>query len=138
MNTPPLYAARRRAVSLTALIDVVFILLMFFMLTSTFSRWKGVDFHFPVAGPESSPQQPQAMILHANGALSLNGQPFSVSPSHGLPPSGVGELDRTRPVVVFPEADTRLQIIISAFEQLQAAGIGGVSLGKSLERDTRN
>lgn len=133
MSTTPLYAARRRAVSLTALIDVVFILLMFFMLTSTFSRWKAVDFHFPVAGPERSPQQPQAMILHANGALSLNGRPFSVSP-----PGDSGGLDSTRPVVVFPEAETRLQIIISAFEQLQAAGISGVSLGKSLERDTQN
>lgn len=133
MSTTPLYAARRRAVSLTALIDVVFILLMFFMLTSTFSRWKAVDFHFPVAGPELSPQQPQAMILHANGALSLNGRPFSVSP-----PGDSGGLDSTRPVVVFPEADTRLQIIISAFEQLQAAGISGASLGKSLERDTQN
>ena len=133
MSTTPLYAGRRRAVSLTALIDVVFILLMFFMLTSTFSRWKAVDFHFPVAGPELSPQQPQAMILHANGTLSLNGRPFSVSP-----PGDSGGLDVTRPVVVFPEADTRLQIIISAFEQLQAAGIGGASLGKSLERDTQN
>ena len=133
MSTTPLYAARRRAVSLTALIDVVFILLMFFMLTSTFSRWKAVDFHFPVAGPEPSPQQPQAMILHANGALSLNGRAFSVSP-----PGDSGGLDSTRPVVVFPEAETRLQIIISAFEQLQAAGISGVWLGKSLERDTQN
>lgn len=137
MSTTPLYAGRRRAVSLTALIDVVFILLMFFMLTSTFSRWKAVDFHFPVAGPELSPelssQQPQAMILHANGALSLNGRPFSVSP-----PGDSGGLDATRPVVVFPEADTRLQMIISAFEQLQAAGIGGASLGKSLERDAQN
>ena len=133
MSTTPLYAARRRAVSLTALIDVVFILLMFFMLTSTFSRWKAVDFHFPVASPEPGPQRPQAMILHANGALSLNGRPFSVSP-----PGDSGGLDSTRPVVVFPEAETRLQIIISAFEQLQAAGISGVSLGKSLERDTQN
>ena len=133
MSATPLYAGRRRAVSLTALIDVVFILLMFFMLTSTFSRWKAVDFHFPVAGPESSSQQPQAMILHANGALSLNGRPFAVSP-----PGDSGGLDATRPVVVFPEADTRLQIIISAFEQLQAAGIGGASLGKSLERDAQN
>ncbi|MCE2487661.1 MAG: biopolymer transporter ExbD [Desulfurellaceae bacterium] len=136
MNTTPLYAARRRAVSLTALIDVVFILLMFFMLTSTFSRWKAVDFHFPVAGPELSSQQPQTMILHENGALSLNGQPFPVPPPDG--PRQGGRLDATRPVVVFPEAETRLQTIISVFEQLQAAGSGGVSLGKSLERDTQN
>ena len=133
MSATPLYAGRRRAVSLTALIDVVFILLMFFMLTSTFRRWKAVDFHFPVAGPESSSQQPQAMILHTNGALSLNGRPFSASPS-----GDSGGLDSTRPVVVFPEADTRLQIIISAFEQLQAAGISGASLGKSLEQDAQN
>ncbi|MEX0280950.1 MAG: biopolymer transporter ExbD, partial [Arenibacterium sp.] len=40
---------RRRVVSLTALIDVVFLLLLFFMLTSTFSSFGEIEL-FPPAG----------------------------------------------------------------------------------------
>ncbi len=36
MQAAGLYTRKSRKISLTALIDVVFILLMFFMLTSTF------------------------------------------------------------------------------------------------------
>ncbi|MBK6278385.1 MAG: biopolymer transporter ExbD [Gammaproteobacteria bacterium] len=33
----------RSRISLTALIDVVFILLLFFMLTTQFTRWRSLD-----------------------------------------------------------------------------------------------
>ena len=35
-------ARKKSTISMTALIDLVFILLMFFMLTSTFVKWKQV------------------------------------------------------------------------------------------------
>ena len=38
MQAAGLYTRKSRKISLTALIDVVFILLMFFMLTSTFNH----------------------------------------------------------------------------------------------------
>ena len=134
MNDAPIYYPRRKPISLTALIDVVFILLMFFMLTSTFTRWKAVDFRFPVASPDLSTQKPQALILHEDGSLSLHGQPFHFPTPNDPLPRRAGALDLARPVVVFPEANTRVQVIISAFEELQAAGIVGVSLGKGLEQ----
>ncbi|THK40217.1 hypothetical protein E8Q33_15080, partial [Methylophaga sp. SB9B] len=36
-------AAKRRLISLTPLIDVVFILLLFFMLSSGFTQWRQMD-----------------------------------------------------------------------------------------------
>ena len=58
MSGSPLYRSRRKGISLTPLIDVVFILLMFFMLTFTFTRWKAVDLRFPVAGSGIAPKTP--------------------------------------------------------------------------------
>ncbi|NVK72192.1 MAG: biopolymer transporter ExbD [Oceanospirillaceae bacterium] len=55
---------RKNAISLTPLIDVVFILLLFFMLTSSFVPWRIVDTPLSVASEEQSlPQEKDNLIL---------------------------------------------------------------------------
>ena len=133
MNETPLYYPRRRPISLTPLIDVVFILLMFFMLTSTFTRWKAVDLRLPIASSDASLKKPQALLLHTDGSLSLRGRSFQLLDSNVE--AALSVLDSTRPVVVFPESGTRVQTIISTFERLTAAGVSGAVLGAALERE---
>lgn len=133
MNETPLYYPRRRPISLTPLIDVVFILLMFFMLTSTFTRWKAVDLRLPIASSDASPKKPQALLLHTDGSLSLRGRSFQLLDSNVE--AALSVLDSARPVVVFPESGTRVQTIISTFERLTAAGVSGAVLGAALERE---
>lgn len=134
MNETSLYYPRRRPISLTPLIDVVFILLMFFMLTSTFTRWKAVDLRLPIASSDAGPKKPQALLLHTDGSLSLRGRPFQL-PDPDAKAALSAALDPARPVVVFPESDTRVQTIISTFERLTAAGVSGAVLGAALERE---
>ncbi|MEX0340384.1 MAG: ExbD/TolR family protein [Arenibacterium sp.] len=66
---------RRRVVSLTALIDVVFLLLLFFMLTSTFSSFGEIEL-FPPAGGQAGASEPQQRAFLQLGAelLTLNGE----------------------------------------------------------------
>ena len=132
MSTTALYHPRRRPISLTPLIDVVFILLMFFMLTSAFTRWKAVDLRLPTTSSDTSPKKPQALLLHTDGSLSLRGRPFPLPDAATALPA---VLDAARPVVVFPEAETSVQTIISTFEQLAAVGASGAVLGEALERE---
>ncbi len=134
MNDTPLYYPRRRPISLTPLIDVVFILLMFFMLTSTFTRWKAVDLRLPIASADASPEKPQTLLLHTDGSLSLRGRSFQLSDPDADAALSTA-LDPARPVVVFPEAETRVQTIISIFERLATAGVPGAALGAALERE---
>ncbi|QUX97542.1 biopolymer transporter ExbD [Marinomonas sp. CT5] len=55
---------RKNAISLTPLIDVVFILLLFFMLTSSFVPWRIVDTPLSVSSEEQSlPQEKDNLIL---------------------------------------------------------------------------
>ena len=136
MSGAPLYRSRRKGISLTPLIDVVFILLMFFMLTSTFTRWKAVDLRFPVADSGVDSKNPQAVILHTDGSLSLRGRPLFL-PAVGAPAAdGIPALDPARSLVVFPKADTRVQTMLTAFERLAARGITGASLGEALGQRT--
>lgn len=121
---------RHRAISLTALIDVVFILLLFFMLTSTFTRWKAIDLEAPQASVHLRSQSEVAFLrLHPNGALAFMATDISLASADELNRSLFALVPSDRAVVVLPEADVSVQQIVSTIEALQATGWADVSLG---------
>ncbi|WP_306048083.1 ExbD/TolR family protein [Oceaniradius stylonematis] len=69
---------RARRISLTSLIDVIFLLLLFFMLTATFSRFADVELSTGGGASQLADQTPVFLQLHADG-LSLNAEPLDVS-----------------------------------------------------------
>lgn len=66
---------RRRNISVTSLIDVIFLLLLFFMLSSTFTRFAEIEISTAGgrAAIKSSPTSPLFLQLRSDG-LRLNGQ----------------------------------------------------------------
>lgn len=62
---------RRRRLSLTSLIDVIFLLLLFFMLSSTFSRFSDVELAAAGGGPPGDAPTPIFVQLRAD-ALRVN------------------------------------------------------------------
>lgn len=135
MDSALLLPRRRRGIGLTALIDVVFILLLFFMLTSTFTQWKAVDFKSPVASDDADADDPQLVILGGDGSLTLRGSAFSVGSYQELSPQYLTAFDNNRPVVVLPEADSHVQDIVATIERLQSIGLNAVTLGKAIPAD---
>lgn len=68
---------RIRRLSLTPLIDVVFLLLVFFMLASTFSRFSTLELAGGTASPgKTAPQEIALIRIHEDGKLDLNGTPI--------------------------------------------------------------
>ena len=68
-------STRRRRLSMTSLIDVIFLLLLFFMLTSTFSRFGEIKLSLGSTAGESQGASDVQMVLlrlSADG-LSING-----------------------------------------------------------------
>lgn len=62
------------ALDLAPLIDVVFLLLVFFMLTSSFLP-PALAVDLPVAGnEESAPAEPVVLVIASDGGISLNGE----------------------------------------------------------------
>lgn len=78
--------SRRKSgrLSMTSLIDIIFLLLLFFMLTSTFSRFAEVE--LSAAGGQagqSAGAQPQMLFLRlSESGLSLNGAPVPPETLH--------------------------------------------------------
>lgn len=121
----PLFAARpSKKISLTALIDVVFILLMFFMLTSSFSQWRTVDLAAPATATVIANSEPQLVFISPIGAFSLqDGSRVSAT-------ALAEQFNVEQAVVIIPDEQTQLQILVSGIEQLKNLGFSRVTLGK--------
>ena len=69
MRNPPF---RRRKLSLTSLIDVIFLLLLFFMLSSTFSQFSEVDLATAGAGQGAASEARPIFVQLRADTLSVN------------------------------------------------------------------
>jgi len=125
------YLSRRRTIGLTALIDVVFILLMFFMLTSSFEQWKTIQIDSPVSEIQATTSSvPQFIVLTSSGQLyPLHEENKAISYAD-LSDRFWKELDVERPLFLLPEPEVRLQKIILVIEELRAMGLEKVSIGE--------
>jgi len=66
------YTAKKRKISLTALIDVVFILLMFFMLTTQFTQWQSIPLQLSQnASSTVQKEQVEALIIDQDGLITF-------------------------------------------------------------------
>ncbi len=131
MSTALLAPRRKRSVSLTALIDVVFILLMFFMLTSSFSRLSSINLQAPAPGTSATASEAQFIVLHEDGQLSIYGKPKTQYPTVAL---ALNALDMAKPLVVVPESAASVQAVVSAMEALKAGGVKQISLASPLQK----
>lgn len=124
------YQPRRRGIGLTALIDVVFILLMFFMLTSSFNQWHAVNINGVVSDTTTHPiDEPQILVLREDLSISLQEQNVRFDHYQQLAPSDFRLFSESRPVIIVPEPDVTLQDIVSLMDRLKAIGVFNISYG---------
>jgi biopolymer transport protein ExbD len=114
---------RRRAIGLTPLIDVVFILLLFFMLASSLTRLNAVPLETSsVSGDGAGQSQSLLLRIQADGSLDLNGESLPLS---GLAAALSAWQARapTLGVVVQPADRVALQQLMQVFDALAAADV---------------
>lgn len=118
-------ARRRRRPSLTPMIDVVFLLLVFFMLAARF----GVELHLPLnlsAGSWSDWQGPPRLIDIRSQALMLNGV---LTAPEDLASALTPLMTTPQDMIVLRAGDeVALQNVVSVIERLTAADLTNVVL----------
>lgn len=78
--SPPNNDRRRALISLTPLIDVVFILLVFFMLASSFLDWRAVELSTAEAASTASAEDTNSLVLTVTeNGLALVGEPMQLA-----------------------------------------------------------
>ena len=116
------------AINLTPLIDMVFILLIFFAVNSTFVRFPGVEVDQPVA--RTSVVQQSATILIAvteNGEVWIDGSQIDVRRLRGVIERMFIESPDAS-VVVLSDQDSRTGLVVEVIDQARLAGAAQVAL----------
>ena len=116
-------AFRRRKLSLTSLIDVIFLLLLFFMLSSTFSNYGEIPFVAATSGdmapaPRPAPLSEPPLFLRLDGeALTLNGVPVALADLSAQVSAQSGET-ATPQVIVAVAGDATSQGLVDVLARL--------------------
>lgn len=124
-------ARRQRRLSLTSLIDVIFLLLLFFMLSSTFSRFAEVELTSAAAGTGATEVPPMFLKLRPD-ALSLNGEPMTLETLPEALDAGERPGDAARPLLVSLGPDVSSQRLTDLLGVLRhVSGVRATVLGGS-------
>ena len=109
-------------INLASLIDVVFILLLFFVVATTFTRETQLKVDLPEAASGTPPQPSELktleVLIGVDGGYSLNGQVLlkSDQPSLMSALQKESEGDNSLPVVISADAKTPHQAVITAMD----------------------
>lgn len=119
---------RRRKLSMTSLIDVIFLLLLFFMLTSTFSKFSEVELSAGGSGTVAPSETPPLFLQLKENTIGLNGQDVSLD---ALVESSLSEAEDGAVVLVSLGAQvdsqrlTDLLVVLRRLPKLRVTVLGG-------------
>lgn len=119
-------------VNLTPLIDVVFLLLIFFMVSTTFTKETHLRLDLPEASGEQQPELPRQIeiVIDANGQYVINDRSL-VSNKLDTIKAALEELaagDSSIPLVITADAKTPHQAVITAMDAAGQVGLSQLSL----------
>lgn len=115
-------------IDLTPMLDVVFIMLIFFIVTSSFIRESGVEVQRPQAETASPQDKGNILIaVTADGQIWMDKQPVDIR-------SVRAHVERMRvdqpdgAVVVQADQDARTGLVVQVMDQARLAGVQDVAL----------
>jgi biopolymer transport protein ExbD len=115
-------------IDLTPMLDVIFIMLIFFIVTTTFVREAGIQINRPAA--ETAVKQEQTNILVAispEGEIWIDGQRVDIRELRGM----IRKLKSENPeaaVIIQADRDARAGLLVQAMDQARLAGVRDVAV----------
>lgn len=123
----------RDTIDLTSLIDVVFILLIFFMVTTTFQQESRLAVNLPEASEKEDPETPETLlevVIDSDGRYFVNGQELRnrrpETLKHAMKEVSRGKKDK--PLVIRADANTPHQFVVTALDIAAQLGLVRVSI----------
>ncbi len=120
-------------VNLTSLIDVVFLLLIFFMVSTSFVKQSQISIRLPEAeasaAPEEPPERLEIMITESgtflvNGRELINNRPETIR--NAL--QKVSDGDNTLPLTISADANARHQYVVTAMDVAGRLGFTTINI----------
>ncbi len=117
-------------IDLIAFIDVLLVILIFLMISTSFSRIAGLAVRLPTVGAEaSSPPKSLHVVVDAEGHFALNGRRLSArdASSLALELRSISEGDSRQIVEIHADAQATHQSVVSVMEAARLAGLSQVT-----------
>ena len=125
----------RLDVNITPLIDVVFLLLIFFMVTTTFNQQAELRVDLPEASSEEQALEviPIEITIDPAGLYYVNGQGLTKSDANTLYQSlqKIIAGDNEKSVIIRADASTPHQAVVTAMDTVAKVGVSKLSIATS-------
>ena len=133
MNFRPRHQQDEAEVNLTPLIDVVFLLLIFFMVTTTFDRNAEIKIALPTATNTVQAQKQDKIELiidgqgryYINGREVLNNKPETLFQAMTMV---LNDMDKVPPLVISADASVSYQFVVTAMDIAGRLGLTNFSI----------
>lgn len=128
----PRQSAEEVSVNLTPLIDVVFLLLIFFMVSTTFTKETHLEVDLPEANGDATVSEEQILeiLITDEGHYSVNGKPLVNTQAETLR-LALKELagdKRDQPLIITADAKTPHQSVVTAMDVSGRLGFEKLSI----------
>jgi biopolymer transport protein ExbD len=118
-------------INMTPLIDVVFLLLIFFMVSTTFDTTSQLKINLPEASQQPTPAPPQKLnlLIDAKGNFFVNSRELTNNKSATLKAALERSLAGGQlPIVIQSDADSPVQSLVTAMDVVSQLGMTQVSI----------
>jgi biopolymer transport protein ExbD len=120
------------SIDLTPLIDVVFLLLIFFMVSTSFTRESNLLVNLPEASGEITEELPLRIevLIARNGSYTVNGQALTDTQAASLLQAieAIAAGDNTLPLTITADAETTHQSVVTAMDVAARLGFSRLSI----------
>lgn len=113
-------------VNLTPMLDVVFIMLIFFIVTTSFIKESGVEIERPEASSATARPDAQVMVaITPQGAVWVDGEPVDV---HRVGSRVAGLVGDDGGVVVQADRNATTGLLIEVMDRIRQAGVDNLAV----------
>lgn len=120
-------------ISMAPLIDMVFILLIFFLVTTSFAKETGVEVTKPVAATAEVIKQPDLLIAVTQaGTIHMEGRQVGLAVLRSLVRQNL-EGRSVANVIIIADENSRIGLVVDVIDECKLAGAKRVSLATRLE-----
>ena len=120
-------------IDLTPLMDIVFIMLIFFIVTTSFIKESGVDINRPTANTAERKERGNILIaITANDEIWIDKRRVDVRAVR----ANVERLKAENPegsVVIQADKDSKNGLLVQVMDQARLAGVGNISIAATVE-----
>ena len=131
--------AKAPALALTSMLDVIFLLLCFFVTASVFSQWESeISISLPAASSSETPSRlPGEVILNVarDGSVTVNAKKLTLS-DLGERLRKVADFYPGQPVVIRADRETSYDSLVKVHDTCRVAGVWNFSLATVEEKES--